>query len=185
MYYIFIENDKINGCGQCECLNEEIQNIEVTEEVYNNIDHYIWDGEDVILDPDYDEKQKQKERERLDALSMTRSDFFDGFILAFGLGQTELRAIVENILNQINITDIEIKVALNNFDNALNFYRKHTLFTLLNNVEIPINEDLTLLFTSDIWDKFFDTKDYNELRKAIVVKPEPEPTEKPIESEVE
>lgn len=111
----------------------------------------------------------QRERERLDSRYMTRSDFFDGFILAFNLGQTELRAIVENILNSINITPIEIKVALNNYDNALNFYRKHTLFTLLNNVEIPINEDLTLLFTSDIWDKFFDTKDYHELQKAIKI----------------
>ena len=125
------------------------------------------------------EEIAQKERERIQSLSMTRSDFFDGMIMAFNLGQTELRAIVENILNQINITDVQIKVALNNFDNALNFYRKHTLFTLLNNVEIPINEEITLIFTPDIWDKFFDTKDYKELQKAIKVKPEP------IESEVE
>lgn len=60
MYYIFIENDKINGCGQCECLNDNIQNIEVTEEVYNDIDRYIWNGEAIILDPDYEEKQRQK-----------------------------------------------------------------------------------------------------------------------------
>ena len=60
MYYIFIENDKINGCGQCKCLNDNIQNIEVTEEVYNDIDRYIWNGEAIILDPDYEEKQRQK-----------------------------------------------------------------------------------------------------------------------------
>ena len=121
-----------------------------------------------------------KERERLDALFMTRSDFFDGFILAFNLGQVELRAIVENILNQINITDVEIKVALNNFDNALNFYRKHTLFTLLNGVEIPIGEGIILIFTPSIWDKFFETKDYKELQKAIH-EVEPKPTEEPTE----
>lgn len=125
-----------------------------------------------------EQREQQQERERLDSLFMTRSDFFDGMIMAFGLGQIELRAIVENILNQINITDIEIKVALNNFDNALNFYRKHTLFTLLNNVKIPINEEMTLIFTSDIWDKFFETKDYHELQKAIH-EVEPEPAEEP------
>ena len=119
------------------------------------------------------EQEEQKEKERIASLYMTRSDFFDGFIMAFNLGQSELRAIVEQILNSINITDVEIKVALNNYDNALNFYRKHTLFVLLNNVEIPISEDITLVFTSDIWDKFFDTKDYKELQKAIKVKPEP------------
>lgn len=116
---------------------------------------------------EWKKKQAQKERERLDSLFMTRSDFFDGMIMAFGLGQAELRVIIEQILNSINITDVEIKVALNNYDNALNFYRKHTLFTLLNNVEIPVSDEMTLIFTSDIWDKFFDTKDYTELQKAI------------------
>lgn len=134
-----------------------------------DIEYELYNGE--YLTP---EQIAEREHERIQELYMTRSDFFDGFILAFNLGQVELRAIVENILNSINITDVEIKVALNNFNNALNFYRKHTLFTLLNGVEIPINEDLTLLFTSDIWDKFFETKDYKELQKAIQVKPEPQ-----------
>lgn len=175
MYYAFIENNKINGIGQCECLNEDIQNIEVTEEVYNAIASdkllYIWDGTNIIPNPDYEEIKRQEERERLDSLSMTRSDFFDSMIMAFGLGQAELRVLVEQILNSINITDVQIKIALNNFDNALNFYRKHTLFTLLNSVEIPINENITLVFTAEIWDKFFETKDYKELQKAIQVKP--------------
>lgn len=126
-----------------------------------------------------EEEKEEQEHERIQELFMTRSDFFDGFILAFNLGQVELRAIVEQILNSINITDVEIKVALNNFDNALNFYRKHALFTLLNNVEIPISEGITLVFTSDIWDKFFNTKDYKELQKAIH-EVEPEPTVEPV-----
>lgn len=49
VYYVFIENEKINGCGQCKVLNEDILNIEVTEEIYNNIEKYIYkDGEIVI-----------------------------------------------------------------------------------------------------------------------------------------
>jgi hypothetical protein len=98
---------------------------------------------------------------------MTRSDFFDGMIMAFGLDSKELRVIVENVLGTINITPVQIRVALNNYDNALNFYRKHTLFTLINNVQIPVSETMYLLFTDEIWDKFFDTKDYKELQKAI------------------
>ena len=139
--------------------------------VYTSIEET--DTEYVLYEGNYipkEEKEaieKQKEQERIANLYMTRSDFFDGMIMAFNLGQAELRAIIEQILNSLNITDVEIKVALNNYDNALNFYRKHTLFTLLNNVEIPINEDTTLIFTDSIWDKFFDTKDYKELQKAI------------------
>lgn len=113
------------------------------------------------------EEQQEQEHERIQALSMTRSDFFDGMIMAFGLDSKELRVIVENVLGQINITPVQVRVALNNYDNALNFYRKHTLFTLINNVQIPISETMYLLFTDDIWDKFFDTKDYHELQKAI------------------
>ena len=114
-----------------------------------------------------EEEKEQQEKARILELSMTRSDFFDGMIMAFGLDSKELRVIVENVLGQINITPVQIRVALNNYDNALNFYRKHTLFELINNVQIPISEKMYLLFTDEIWDKFFDTKDYTELQKAI------------------
>ena len=114
-----------------------------------------------------EEEKEEQEHERIQGLSMTRSDFFDGMIMAFGLDSKELRVIVENVLGSINITPVQIRVALNNYDNALNFYRKHTLFTLINNVQIHINETMYLLFTDEIWDKFFDTKDYKELQKAI------------------
>jgi hypothetical protein len=122
-----------------------------------------------------EEEKEEQEKARILELSMTRSDFFDGMIMAFGLDSKELRVIVENVLGQINVTPVQIRVALNNYDNALNFYRKHTLFTLINNVQIPISETMYLLFTDYIWDKFFDTKDYTELQKAIhEVEPEPE-----------
>ena len=152
-----------------EELMEALELMVYTSIEETNVDYQLYNGQ--YLTP---EEIEVKERERLNELSMTRSDFFDGMIMAFGLDSKELRVIVENVLGQINVTPVQIRVALNNYDNALNFYRKHTLFTLLNNVEIPINEDLTLEFTSDIWDKFFETKDYHELQKAIQVKPEPE-----------
>ena len=125
-----------------------------------------------------EEEKEEQEKARILELSMTRSDFFDGMIMAFGLDSKELRVIVENVLGTINITPVQIRVALNNYDNALNFYRKHTLFTLINNVQIPVSETMYLLFTDEIWDKFFDTKDYTELQKAIhEVEPEPEEEE--------
>lgn len=62
-YYAFIQDNKINGTGQCPVLNEDIISFEITEEVYNNIDHYIWDGSDVVLNPNYDEEQSEKRRE--------------------------------------------------------------------------------------------------------------------------
>ena len=153
--YISYQNGKIVGYTE-QPQDLVLYNLNKVEETNKE---YIYDDdmqEYVLNDEEYKHRQAQKERERLDALSMTRSDFFDGMIMAFGLGQTELRAIVENILSHINITDIEIKVALNNFDNALNFYRKHTLFTLLSGINIPITEDLTINISGKQWDMFFD-----------------------------
>ena len=150
-------------------LEQALQLMVYTSIEETDIEYQLYDGAYLTV-----EEIAQKEQERIQALSMTRSDFFDGMIMAFGLDSKELRTIVENVLGSINITPVQIRVALNNYDNALNFYRKHTLFTLINNVQIPISETMYLLFTNDIWDKFFDTKDYTELQKAIhEIEPEP------------
>ena len=57
MYYFFIEDNKINGSGECRCLNEEIQNVEVSEEVYNAFiednDKYIYSNGKIIKNPNY------------------------------------------------------------------------------------------------------------------------------------
>ena len=90
---------------------------------------------------------------------MTRSDFFDGTIKAFGIDGNDLLIIIENILNTLKIDTIEKKIAINNYRNALNFYRNHTLFTLLSNIPIKISEDLTITITDKQWDKFFDETD--------------------------
>ena len=154
-----------------EELEQALQLMVYTSIEETNINYQLYNGQYLT-----EEEIAEQEHERIQELSMTRSDFFDGMIMAFGLDSKELRVIVENVLGQINITPVQIRVALNNYDNALNFYRKHTLFTLINNVQIPISETMYLLFTNDIWDKFFDTKDYTELQKAIhEVEPEPIP----------
>ena len=62
MYYAFIENEKINGCGQCRCLSENITNIEISEEIFNNISHYVWDGEAVVLNPNWEEEEYKQNR---------------------------------------------------------------------------------------------------------------------------
>ena len=117
---------------------------------------YIVENNELILNPHYEEEQAQKEQERIQALYMTRSDFFDGTIKAFGLDSEDLYLVIENVLATLGISEIEKKVALNNYKNALNFYRKHTLFTLLSDHPIPLSPDTFILITKYQWDKFFD-----------------------------
>ena len=58
-YYAFIFNDEINGKGQCQNLTKGFENIEITEEVYNSIDHYIYNNGEIVLNPNYDKEQAE------------------------------------------------------------------------------------------------------------------------------
>ena len=58
-FYAIINNNLITGKGQCPCEGEGIFSLEITEEVYNSIDHYMWDGSNVVINPNYDEEQAE------------------------------------------------------------------------------------------------------------------------------
>jgi len=58
MYYAFIEDNKLIGCGQCIC--ENVTCIEITENIFNNIDRYAYINGEIVEDPDYDERQIKK-----------------------------------------------------------------------------------------------------------------------------
>lgn len=75
-YAIINTIDNSIGKGQVPCSGENIVCLEITQEVYNNIERYIYKNGELILDPDYEEKQKQKERERLNLLSLTKREVF-------------------------------------------------------------------------------------------------------------
>ena len=106
-------------------------------------------------DEEYIAMKEAQEHERIQSLSMTRSDFFDSTIKAWGTDSSDLLPIVENMLTLLQVSDIEKKIAINNYNNALNFYRKHTLFTLLSGVPITIGE-VQITITPLQWDNFFD-----------------------------
>nr|DAH96293.1 MAG TPA: Protein of unknown function (DUF2977) [Caudoviricetes sp.] len=154
MYYIFLENEKLNGAGQCPVINEEVENLEVTEDVYNAYiaepEKFVYKDGEIVENPNYEEEQKQKERERLDNLSMTRGDVFEALILAKGLGKAQIRTMIE----QASLDDITKALYLNRFDEALEFYRGYPIFDMLGQA---------LNITGEMLDKFFETKDYKEL----------------------
>ena len=52
MYYAFIRNGIIDGKGECQQLGDVI-NFEISEEVYNSLDRYMWNGEAVVENPNY------------------------------------------------------------------------------------------------------------------------------------
>lgn len=102
-----------------------------------------------------EEEIQEKEKERINTLSMTRSDFFDGTIKALGADDSDLLTVIQDVLVTTEIEEMEKKIALNNFKNALNFYRKHPLFSILSNTPIKIGEKI-IIISNEQWDNFFN-----------------------------
>lgn len=92
-YYVFIQNEKINGKGQVKCLNEDILNIEVEEEIYNNIEKYIYLNGEIVLNPNYEQEQEQKEKERIAKLTCTKR-VFALMLQELGITYTQLKALI-------------------------------------------------------------------------------------------
>lgn len=156
IYYIFIQNEKIIGKGQVKCLNEDILNIETEFEVYNNIEKYIYKDGEIVINENYEQEQLEKEKERIQELFMTRSDFFDGTIDAWGVGEDELLFLVQRMLTGLPLENNQKLKAINNFKNALNFYRKHDLFKMLIGTPIQLTETTQVIITEESLDKYFD-----------------------------
>lgn len=119
------------------------------------------------------EELELKEKERIQELFMTRSDFFDGTIQAWGVGQDELLVLIQALLATLLIEDVKKLMAINNFRNALNFYRKHDLFKMLVNIPIQLTETIQVIITDEHLDKFFDEVDKGNKETAWQYLPQP------------
>lgn len=132
-----------------------------------------------------------QEHERIQELFMTRSDFFDGTIMAWGTDEDMLKPLIITMVNRLPLDDKLKLKALNNFKNALNFYRKHALFNMLVNTPIQLTETMQVIITDESLDKYFDevakgNKDtaWKYLPQPIAIPIETNTTEKPLYDDV-
>ena len=153
MYYIFVENGIINGSGECQCLTEGFENIEVTEEVYNNFiedtDRYIYQDGEIIPNPDYEEVKRQKERQRLDALTLTPADVERALYKAKGMDFEDLKTLIAQQLPQVDIKGLSIEFR------AKDFYRG----AKANGIRLFDTVGLLLGYTSADMDYLFEHKE--------------------------
>ena len=67
MYYIFLENEKLNGAGQCPVINEEVENLEVSEDVYNAYcetpEKFVYKDGEIVENLNYEEEQAEKRKQ--------------------------------------------------------------------------------------------------------------------------
>lgn len=151
-YYAFIQDNKINGVGQCPCLNEEIQNIEITEEVFNAIvedkDTYIWDGTDVVVNPDYEEIKRQQKRKELDKLTLTPSDVERALYYSeLKMDFEDLKTFIHEKLPNLDIKGLGIEFRARDFyRGAIDKNSGMRLFDVVGQLLGYTSEDMDYLF---------------------------------------
>ena len=101
-YYIFVTDGKVNGYGCCQCIAKDTINVEATEEMCQNIStygnyYYIYENDELIVNPNYEQEHVQKEAERIGNLTMTALDFIT-FLRQCGLTLEQIRAYLDNNL---------------------------------------------------------------------------------------
>ena len=181
VYYIYIENNKINGSGQAKIIDENINNFEVDEIEYNNFienpEKYVWDEttQTIINNPNYEQEQAQKEAQRVALLNLTGADVERAIYKAKGMDFDDIitfleaQPLAEDGTPQVDIKALKIELKANNF------YRGNpyidTVGTLLG-------------FTKEQLDEFFETNDYTKLitqtpSETPTEEPETQPTEEP------
>lgn len=119
-YYIFIENGKINGAGQCLQLTEGVENYPVTEEVFNAFVEdpllYVWDGEKVIENPNYEEDKRAQHRQELDELTLTPSDVERALYYSeLKMDFDDLKAFIHEKLPNLDIKGLGIEFRAKDF----------------------------------------------------------------------
>lgn len=139
--YLGYQNGKIKFYTE-ELLDEELYRLDKVEETELE---YVLDGEEYVLkDKAWEEKQAQAERERIAMLNMTGADVERAIYKVKGIDFDDILAMVKtNPAIDEKALKIEFK--------ANNFFRGN-----------PYIEQVGALlgFTSEMLDKFFETKDY-------------------------
>ena len=124
--------------AQIKCLNENIINIPITKEIFDNIKAYNYIDGEIVFNENYAKEQeeltKNKEQERIAKLSLTKREIFLALYKDKGLKPEDIR-------NQI--TDTE---ALIEFDYANSYYRGNPLVDKIGEVLGYSSEDLDYLF---------------------------------------
>ena len=79
----------------------DVQNIEVTEEIYNNSrqygkNYYKYSNGQIVLNPNYGTEQEQKERERIGKLFLTAADVERAIYKDKGLDFDDILSLLDN-----------------------------------------------------------------------------------------
>lgn len=153
MYYT-IQNGSLLKAETEQALTRYYNNVKPLPVDYED-GKYIVDGDDLVLNPNYEAEQELKERERIAKLNLTGADVERGIYQAKGMDFEDIVELVETLIfaeaPQVQGIDLKaLKIELK----ANHFYRGS---------EYVSKVGALLGFTSEQLDKFFKTNDYTTL----------------------
>lgn len=124
--------------------------IEETETaLYALEDNELLVNDEVIVDPDYEEKQRIKERERLDSLILTPADVERALYKAKGMDFEDLKALIAQQIPNIDLKGLSIEFR------AKDFYRG----AIANNMRLFDVVGALLGYTPADMDYLFENKE--------------------------
>lgn len=155
-YAIYNTKTKELSKAQCRCLNAECINMEISKEVYDNLEKYIYQDGGLILNPNYEAEQEAKEQERIAMLSLTAADVERGIYKAKGMDFDDIIEMVKSLnattpeegtegYPKIDVKALKIELKANNF------YRGNSYVDAVGSL---------LGFTKEQLDLFFETGDF-------------------------
>ena len=62
MAYAYIKDNKLVGSGICSVTGGGLTCIEITDEVFNNIEQYMYVNGEIVINPNYEEEKAKAER---------------------------------------------------------------------------------------------------------------------------
>lgn len=102
MFYVYIKDGKITGCGQAKNISENVTNVTVSETVFNalmdDIESYIYQEGNIIPNPNYEEVLQ--ERNRASQILTIKNQLED-------LDKKRIRAICEPSEKEAGVTWID------------------------------------------------------------------------------
>lgn len=122
--YIFVENGKINGCGEIETLTEGFQNIEVSDKVYNEYIEdnlkYVFSNGEIIENPNYEiENQKRLAQKRIGEIKEELAELDTKRIRAICESEMKDERTGESWLDYYNTQIYELRVELKSLEAQL------------------------------------------------------------------
>jgi wobble nucleotide-excising tRNase len=125
MYYAQINSqNKLVNIDVSTILADEygssnVQNIEVTEELYTSYQadnlRYIWNGSKIVVNPDYEQDKQAKERAELDQMTLTPADVERALYKAKGMDFDDLKTLITQQIPNIDIKGLSIEFRAKDF----------------------------------------------------------------------